>query len=251
MTEVVLHHFRSSPYNEKIRWALDFKGLACARKAYLPGPHLAQIKKLSGQTATPVLEIDGEVFIGSANILRVLEERFPAPQLFPDDAAVAQDIDEVEKRFDDDFVPRVRRALLNELLKTPQYIARVFVGGERNFVRRCYGLVLPLVGSKIRSGNGIAGAASVEDGNVATQEAFDFIAGRVNAHGYLFTDQFSAGDLAVAALMAPVVLFETGPMKRPMPMPKGFEAWMLRWHDHPGANWVREMYAKHREGQRT
>lgn len=83
MTRIVLHHFLSSPYNEKIRWALDAKGLESERIRYLPGPHLVQLQKLSGQTGTPVLEIDDDMFIGSAKILRVLEERFPTPSYFP------------------------------------------------------------------------------------------------------------------------------------------------------------------------
>ncbi len=251
MTKIVLHHFLSSPYNEKIRWALDAKGLVSERRNYLPGPHLIQVQKLSGQTGTPVLEIDDEMFIGSAKILRVLEERFPSPSYFPTKKAFCQKIDDMEAKFDDNFVPRIRRALLDSLIKNPQYLARVFVGDDKPMSRLFYGLVLPLVKGKMRQSNGITGPESVEDGNVAAQEAFDFIADNINGQGYLITDRFTVGDLAVASVMAPAVIFESGPMVRPQPLPKTFEAWMMRWQDHPGADWVRDMYEKHREVQMT
>ena len=58
--KVVLHQFAYSHYNEKVRWALDYKKLPHDRINYLPGPHMGAIKKMTGQTSTPVLEIDGE-----------------------------------------------------------------------------------------------------------------------------------------------------------------------------------------------
>jgi glutathione S-transferase len=52
---VVLHQFVASHYNEKARWALDWKGVAHRRITYFPGPHALAMRRLSGQTATPVL----------------------------------------------------------------------------------------------------------------------------------------------------------------------------------------------------
>jgi len=55
-----LHQFPYSPFNEKVRWALAFKGLEHRRINYMPGPHMRSIRKLSGQTTTPVLCMDGD-----------------------------------------------------------------------------------------------------------------------------------------------------------------------------------------------
>jgi hypothetical protein len=55
--EIVLHQFPASHFNEKARWALDWKGLPHRRASYLPGPHAPRIRRLTGQTATPVLEL--------------------------------------------------------------------------------------------------------------------------------------------------------------------------------------------------
>ena len=54
-----LLHFRVSHYNEKVRWALDFKRWAHRRKALVPGFHVAGLQIKTGQRKVPVLEIEG------------------------------------------------------------------------------------------------------------------------------------------------------------------------------------------------
>src|SRR6267143_212223 len=41
-----LHQFRLSHFNEKARWALDFKGVPHVRRSYLPGPHMLPVTHL-------------------------------------------------------------------------------------------------------------------------------------------------------------------------------------------------------------
>jgi glutathione S-transferase len=65
-TELVLHMFPASHFNEKARWGLDWKGLPHARVAYLPGLHARPIRRLSGQTQTPVLVGGGRARGGAA-----------------------------------------------------------------------------------------------------------------------------------------------------------------------------------------
>jgi glutathione S-transferase len=50
---LVLHMFPSPHFNEKARWARDWKGLAHTRIAYLPGPHAPQMQRLSGRQQVP------------------------------------------------------------------------------------------------------------------------------------------------------------------------------------------------------
>src|SRR5262245_66603262 len=88
-TALVLHQFVGSHFNEKARWALDWKGLPHRRRTYFPGPHAPAMLRLSGQRTTPVLVIDGEVIAGSAAILAALEERFPEGPILPTDHELA------------------------------------------------------------------------------------------------------------------------------------------------------------------
>ena len=85
--ELELIQFRYSHYNEKARWALDFKGLPHRRTSLLPGPHMGKVKKLTGQTSTPVLRLGGRYVAGSAAIIAALEQAHPEPALYPAELA--------------------------------------------------------------------------------------------------------------------------------------------------------------------
>ncbi len=51
---LTLLQFPYSPYNEKARWALDYKRVAHRRRSFLPGPHKLKIRRLTGQSGLPV-----------------------------------------------------------------------------------------------------------------------------------------------------------------------------------------------------
>src|SRR5512145_2481967 len=105
---IVLHQFARSHFNEKARWALDWKRIPHRRRTHFPGPHALALLRLSGQRATPVLVIDGEVIAGSAAILAALDERFPERRLLPADPALAARARDLEARFDAEVGPAVR-----------------------------------------------------------------------------------------------------------------------------------------------
>ena len=75
-----LLHFRLSHYNEKVRWALDFKGWPHTREALVPGFHGLRAHWLTGQTELPALVVDGTVLTGSSHIVSEIERRVPGNQ---------------------------------------------------------------------------------------------------------------------------------------------------------------------------
>ena len=72
-----------SPWSERVRWALKFKGLAYEKENYEPGVDEEKIKKLTGQNMVPVLLADGKVIPDSSAILEWLEDARPEPALLP------------------------------------------------------------------------------------------------------------------------------------------------------------------------
>jgi glutathione S-transferase len=72
-----------SPWSERVRWALKFKGLAYEKENYEPGVDEEKIKKLTGQAMVPVLLADGKVIPDSTAILEWLEAAKPEPVLLP------------------------------------------------------------------------------------------------------------------------------------------------------------------------
>ena len=141
--DLVLHQFLYSHFNEKARWALDFKGVPHQRRPYLPGPHRPAMQKLSGQGQTPVLTIGAEVISGSARIIDSLETRYPEPALYPVDPSARTEALALQKRFDEEVGPAVRTALFSVLIDEGGYLTRMFARDASAPVRMLYRGNLP------------------------------------------------------------------------------------------------------------
>jgi glutathione S-transferase len=248
MPDYELVMFLRSHYNEKARWALDWKGVPHRRRPLLPGPHAGTVKKLTGQTMVPVLIVDGKPLAGSAAIIDELERRHPDPPLYPDDPAERARALEIQAWFDDEVGPKIRRAFFSRVLGEPAYLAEIFADHKSALVRRLYAGVFPLVRGKMKR------EMQIEEPHVAeafegTRQGFDFVAKHAGPSGHLVGDRFSVADLTAAALLAPGVAIDHPDMKKPEPQPAAAREWLARWADHPGAAWVRETYARHRPGR--
>src|SRR5690554_7199812 len=72
-----LYQFCVSHYSEKVRWALDYKGINYQPVNLLPGQHVQTIRKLTGAgSSVPVLDHDGQLIQGSSRILDHLDHAF-------------------------------------------------------------------------------------------------------------------------------------------------------------------------------
>lgn len=243
---IELLQFRHSPYNEKVRWALDLKHVPHRRRSLLPGPHMGVVKPLTGRTGTPVLVHDGTAIDGSARILEWLEAHAGAPALLPADPAQRAEALRIQRWFDDDLTPRIRRTVLDALLQQPAYFARMFGDGSSRLKQVAYSCVVPLAAPLVRKGNGISGAAAIEDGHRAATEALEFVAQRSPETGYLAGPSFSIADLTAASTLAALIGPTDSPMACPQPVAQAFRALMDRYAKHPGAAWVHRIYAQHR-----
>lgn len=84
MTEPVLHHYPFSPYAEKVRAMLGFKGLAWKSvqiPPVLPKPDVVALT--GGYRKTPILQVGADIHCDTALIARVLEGLAPKPSFFP------------------------------------------------------------------------------------------------------------------------------------------------------------------------
>lgn len=245
MTLPVLHQFQFSHYNEKARWALDFKGVAHRRRSLLPGPHMVPMMRLSGQKSVPVLCLGGEVVAGSDKIIDAVERSFPQPSLFPADEAQRRAALETAKWFDDDIGPQIRRAYFFDVLPGSAYAAEGFIIGRGALTKALYRAVFPAIRAVMMKDMKID-AAGAALGVERTREGLDRVAQLSAATGYLVGDCFSVADLTAAALLSPAVMPSQFPYALPEPRSAGLERWLARWADHPGGKWVLAMYEKHR-----
>lgn len=83
MSEIILHHYPTSPYAEKIRLALGWKS-ASWRSVIIPNimPKPDVIALTGGYRKTPVMQIGSDIYCDTACITRELDRRFPDKRLY-------------------------------------------------------------------------------------------------------------------------------------------------------------------------
>jgi glutathione S-transferase len=84
VSELILHHYASSPFSEKVRLVLGMKGLAWRSvtvPAILPKPDVVALT--GGYRRTPFLQIGADVYCDTLLMCRVLDRIAPEPPLVP------------------------------------------------------------------------------------------------------------------------------------------------------------------------
>lgn len=243
---IVLHQFEFSHFNDKARWALAWKGLEHERRSYLPGPHMPPIRRLSGQMQVPVMVIDGDVVPGSAAIIDRLERAVPEPALYPSEPEARAEALALQHRFDEEVGPATRRALFSEMLSAGSYFSSMFGRSASPAALVAYRTAFPVTRRFIGKATGASDAARVAHALEVAEAAFDEVASRTAATGYLVGDRFSVADLTAAALLCPLAKTAHPDMAKPEPLPEGCQALLARFAEHPATAWVGRMYAEHR-----
>src|ERR1700730_2646654 len=90
MKQLILHHYPLSPFAEKIRLILGFKGLQWSSVIIpnmMPKPDLTALT--GGYRKTPVMQIGADVYCDTALIADVIEAEAPRPTLYPGGIAAA------------------------------------------------------------------------------------------------------------------------------------------------------------------
>lgn len=84
MPDLILHHYPSSPFSEKIRVVLGYKKLgwkSVVIPAIMPKPDVLALT--GGYRKTPFLQVGADIYCDSALICDVLEHVQPDPALYP------------------------------------------------------------------------------------------------------------------------------------------------------------------------
>jgi glutathione S-transferase len=235
----VLWHIELSHYNEKVRWALDHKRVAHARRAPLPGLHGLPALLLTGQRRLPILELEGRAIAGSATIIAALEEHRPEPPLFPEDPADRERALTLADFFDEHVAPAIRAHGFHHTSRHPEMIVAGVMpraeGLQAAALRAFYTAAVPYIHADYKT---TPDAGPIRAG-------MDRLEREIGPSGYLVGDRFSVADLTAAALFTPLL----APPQRPY-LPRALPPEVLALREEltarPGGRWVFEMYARHR-----
>jgi glutathione S-transferase len=241
---IELFQFPFSHYNEKARWALDWKGVPHRRRAVLPGPHVPIIWWLTGQKAVPVLRLDGVTVSDSTRIIAALEERYPDPPLYPADPTARARALALEDYFDTELGPHIRRAFFFHLLQDPAVATATLTVDESPLTRVVYRAAFPVIRAVMRADMGIDAERSALS-RAAVEAALTRLEAELQPSGYLVGDAFSVADLTAAALLVPLLHPDEFPYRLP-PLVPALASWRAMVADRPGFRWAVEMYRRHR-----
>ena len=82
MSDIIFHHYDSSPFSEKVRVVFGMKNLtwnSVEIPVIMPKPDLMPLT--GGYRKTPVMQIGADIYCDTQIILREIERRFPSPSL--------------------------------------------------------------------------------------------------------------------------------------------------------------------------
>jgi glutathione S-transferase len=241
---VVLWHLPGSHYNEKARWALDFKRVPHIRRAALPGRHRVIAERLTGGSTLPVLIVDGEAIADSTCIIRTLEQRYPEPALYPADSDECRRALALEEWFDEQLGPAVRLLWIRQALPSSRIFIGAFAPQLGRYTRLAARLSLPARRPAIRR------LFDIEAGVARAFEQLRLACVRFRAElrpsGYLVGESFTVADLTLAALLSPVVAPEQFQYPQPQRGHHVMTPILDVLADVGLADWSREIYARHR-----
>jgi glutathione S-transferase len=240
MSAPVLWQYNFSNFNEKARWALDFKHVPHVRRSLLPGGPRAMAFSLRG--TLPVLDLDGERIVDSTRIIAAVERRFPQPALYPDDPRERTAALELEDFFDEQAGHELRRAGFYQWQASPRFLSNLLTTGRGPATRAFVRVMLPGALVYARRRYRIY-PADAEQARVKLGAALDRIIAEPKPSGYLVGESFSVADLAAAALLFPLAM----PAQLQYRFPELPDWGALRpLTEHPAVDWIREMYRRHR-----
>ncbi|MBW7471347.1 glutathione S-transferase family protein [Marinobacter sp. M216] len=243
-----LYQFAISHYCEKIRWALDYKGLNYETATLLPGQHIKTIRKLTGgkDTSVPVLDHDGHIVQGSAAIIDYLDQTFPERPLTPADPEVRAQALAWEKRLDEEAGPAVRCYSYHHFLQRPKVVVPMLAAGTPFYNRFLLSLTFSRVDEIMRKWMKINEKTS-EKSRLVMEELLKDLTDAYGTRPYLAGDAFSRADLTAAAIFAPMFQPAEYPVPWPKPgkIPRDIKAWLDQWQ--PQIDVLSRVYENHRK----
>lgn len=249
-TKPVLWQIEISHYSEKVRWALEYKGIDHVRRAPLPGTHIpiALFLTRGGQPTFPVLQMDGRTIGDSTAIIAALEAKYLDRPLYPPKPEERLRALELEDWFDENLGPQARLLPFYELIQEPELFGAVAAENVPGPLAKAK----PLVGAygriytSLRWGADKAGGAErARQGIVVALDKLEAELTRGEGE-FLVGEELSVADVTAASLFYPLVVPPEGPLSPDLPRPAAFDRFRGELSHRPGYRWVEETFRRHR-----
>jgi glutathione S-transferase len=209
---ITLYQIHFSHFVEKVRWALDYKGVEWSAIEIEPFgkremQHLQRRTTLdSGRRAytVPTIRDDatGAVIAESSEILGYLEQAYPSPALYPAAQPERAEVVRWMRWLDSTLGLAGRRLAYTQItLEHPRLLAELFIPPGRRRSALAGAIIGGVVARRFRLLHNRADRVFEQ-----VEDSLLFAAERLAARAHLVGDQFTAADLTLAALMRPIAI---------------------------------------------
>ena len=243
---IELYQFPFSHYCEKVRWTLDYKGIAYRPVNLLPGFHFRHLAKLAPKTCVPVLRDGAIVVQDSSAIIDYLDRRYANPALTPSDPNAAREALDWEEYLDEQIGVNIRLWFYHHTLPVRRLAVSFLLQGAAWHKKALFVLVYPKVGrAMIRSMNINSDTArqAEERLRAALEKLDETLVGR----RFLVDDRFSRADLTACALLRRSCM----PDETSKEIPPAVRKLRDEFKNRRLSQWVRSVYACYRQPLRA
>ncbi len=240
-----LYQFKFSHYCEKVRWALDHKGVAYVPRNLLPGFHMSVTRKLAPRTSVPILVDEGRVVQDSTEIINFLDQNFPDRRLTPEDPQKANEALEWEEYLDQEIGVTLRLWFYYHTLPDRDRALRFLLDGVPWHQRALFALAFPRVRLAMMTFMEI-NAESAKRAEKRFLTALDRLENALDEHPYLVGHSFSRADLTACALLSPFCRPGDPDERGEVVFPEHVNALRREQEHRRFYSWVRETYEQHR-----
>lgn len=240
---ITLYQFPISHYCEKVRWSLDHKKLDYKPVNLLPGLHISRAKKLTQKSSLPILDHDGKIVSGSANIVSYLDSSFPDYPLTPENENLAHTAMEWERFADKEIGDHVRRVCYHSLLDKPKMVIPFFTRGGPWYGPLLMKFMFPKLRDKMRVYMSLNEEA-VNESRVCINSALEKVNSHLQGREFLAGDSLTRADVAIASMLAPLCKPEKFGLDWPDAYPDELQEFIDSHADQLA--WVRSLYKNYR-----
>jgi glutathione S-transferase len=238
-----------SHYCERARWALDRTGVDYREEPHIPLMHRLHTSRVHCRSV-PVLVTASEVVADSDSIVRWAAAHAVEVRLYPAEPDLYARVLQIERRVERELGPHVRRWAYSYLLHEPSLLRPCFARGVTRVERLVAPLVVRAALPLIRRGykvNEDTGRASLARAEAALAEVAKWLE---DGRRYLTGGAFTAADLTVASLAAPLVCPPQygGSMPPLEALPRPMRTDIQRLRATRGGAFVLDLYAHERTG---
>jgi glutathione S-transferase len=194
-----LYQFELSHYCEKVRFILDYKGLAYRKVEVTPGIGQLDLFKMSGQRQVPVLKDGNEVIADSTAIAQYLEQKYPDRPIYPTEPKQRALCLILEEWADESIGLNARKSMLGAFSQNPAFRTAVLPSSTPAFLRTLVESVPQEAIDVLGLGAGF-GSDAVKSARQAMQQNLEALCLLLAESPYLVADHPTLADFAVAGL---------------------------------------------------